>query len=153
MEEMKSRLYLILSLLIIFCLSSCASNPKPAGDTNDLYKEKKQSQKRLLFEDWKYKGFGQPLPLWFEAAYKGDVEAVRKQISIPENHKIEIVTAQGVNSDQANKSLWQKLFVKAELFELYDSTWVLLGEKEAVAKNNSYPYYAAAVILIDNKEE
>ena len=151
MEEMKSRLYLILSLLIFFCLSSCASTP--SGDTKDIHNEKKQNQKKLLFEDWKYKGFGQLLPDWFEAAYKGDVEEVRRKISVPEEHKIEIVTAQGINSDQANKSLWQKLVVKAELFELYDSTWVLLSEKEAAAKNNSYPYYAAAVILIDNKQE
>ena len=40
---------------------------------------------------------------------KGDVEEVQKKISIPENHKVEIVTAQGINSDQANKSLLQKL--------------------------------------------
>ena len=86
MEEMKSRLYLILSLLIIFCLSSCAS--KPAGEANDIHTEKKQNQKKLLFEDWKYKGFVQALPLWFEAAYKGDLLALRKQIPIPENHKI-----------------------------------------------------------------
>ncbi len=150
MEEMKSRLYLILSLLI-FCLSSCAS--KPAGDSKDLYNEKKQNQEKLLFEDWKYKGFGQPLPDWFEAAYKGDVKEVRRKITLPENHKIEIVTAQGINSDQANKSLWQKLAEQSTLFELYDSSWALLGEKGAIEKNNSYPYYAAAVIIIDNKQE
>ncbi len=115
----------------------------------DVHKEKKQNSKKLLFEDWKYKGFGQPLPVWFEAAYKGDVEEVQKKISISENHKVEIVTAQGINSDQANKSLLQKLVVKSELFELYDSSWGLLSEKEA-ADSNSYPYVAAAVLLIDN---
>jgi hypothetical protein len=151
MEEMKSRLYLILSLLFFFCLSSCASTP--AGEAKDIHNEKKQNQKKLLFEDWKYKGFGQPLPVWFEAAYKGDVEEVGRKISLSDNHKIEIVTAQGINSDQANKSLWQKLVEKAELFELYDSSWALLGEKGAIEKNNSYPYYAAAVIIIDIKQE
>ena len=93
------------------------------------------------------------LPVWFEAAYNGDVEEVGRKISLSDNHKIEIVTAQGINSDQANKGLWQKLWVKSELFELYDSSWVLLAKKEASAKNNSYPYFAAAVLLIDNKEE
>ena len=151
MEEIKSRLYLILSLLIFFCLSSCASTP--SGDTKDIHNEKKQNQKKLLFEDWKYKGFGQPLPDWFEAAYKGDLEEVQRKIAVSEDYKIKIITAQGINSDQANKSLWQKLSEKAELFELYDSSWALLGEKEASANNNSYPYYAAAVLLIDNKEE
>ena len=157
MEEMKIRFCLILPLLIILCLSSCATTPAGEGgavtETQDLHKEKKQNHKKLLFEDWKYKGFGQALPVWFEAAYSGDVEEVRRKISLSDNYKIEVVTAQGINSDQANKGLWKQLLVKAELFELYDSTWVLLGEKEAAAKNNSYPYYAAAVILIDNKEE
>ena len=152
---MKIRFYLIFSLLIIILLNSCAttSENKSEAVTSSSYNQKKQKSKKLLFEDWKYKGFGQPLPDWFEAAYKSDVDEVRRKITVPENHKIEIVTARGINSDQANKSLWQKLVEKAELFELYDSTWVLLGEKEAAAKNNSYPYYAAAVILIDNKQE
>ena len=112
-----------------------------------------QINKKLLFKDWKYKGFGQPLPVWFEAAYRGDVEEVRRKIAVSDDCKIEIVTAQGINSDQANKSLWEQLIVMSQLFELYDQTWVLLGEKEAAAKNNSYPYYAAAVILIDKKKE
>ncbi len=150
MEEMKNRFNLFFSLLLIILLASCATTSGGAGDNHI---EKKQNQKKLLFEDWKYKGFGQALPVWFEAAYKGNLDEVRRKITVPENHTIEIVTAQGINSDQANKSLWQKLWVKAELFELYDSCWVLLGEKEASSKNNSYPYYAAAVILIDNKEE
>ena len=153
MEEMKIRFCLILPLLFIICLSSCASTPAVEDGMStvaqDVHKEKKQNSKKLLFEDWKYKGFGQPLPVWFEAAYKGDVEEVQKKISIPENHKVEIVTAQGINSDQANKSLLQKLVVKSELFELYDSSWGLLSEKEA-ADSNSYPYFAAAVLLIDN---
>ena len=154
---MKSRFCLFLPLLIILGLSSCASAPAAESgalsEAQDVYKEKKQNHKKLLFEDWKYKGFGQALPVWFEAAYRGDVEEVRRKITVSDNYEIKIVTAQGINSDQANKSLWQKLVVKAELFELYDSSWVLLGEKEAAAKNNSYPYYAAAVILIDKKKE
>ena len=157
MEEMKIRFCLILPLLIILCLCSCASTPAAEGgvvsETQDVYKEKKQSHKKLLFEDWKHKGFGQPLPVWFEAAYRGDVEEVRRKIAVSDDYEIEIITAQGINSDQANKSLWKQLFVMSQFGELYDQTWVLLGEKEAAAKNNSYPYYAAAVILIDNKQE
>ena len=150
MEEMKNRFCLLLPLLFALMLASCATT---SAGTSDINIEKKQSNKKLLFKDWKYKGFGQPLPVWFEAAYKGNLDEVRSKIAVPENHTIEIVTAQGINSDQANKSLWQKLFVKTELFELYDTSWALLGEKEASANNNSYPYYAAAVLLIDNKEE
>ena len=145
MEEMKNRFYLLFPLLFILLLASCASTPAGTGTIN---KEKKQNTRKLLFEDWKYKGFGQPLPDWFEAAYKGDLEEVQRKIAVSEDYKIKIVTAQGINSDQANKSLWQQLVVMSQLFELYDQTWVLLSEKEAAAKNNSYPYYAVAVLLI-----
>lgn len=138
-------------------LAGCASNPSTKAtashDSDYLYKENARKDKKLQFEDWKYKGFGQPLPDWFEAAYKGDIEEVRRKTGISENYKIEIITASGINSDQANKSLWQRLFVMSQLGELYDSTWVLLDEKQAAANNNSYPYYAVAVILIDNKQE
>ena len=157
MEEMKIRFCLILSLLFCVCLCSCASTPVAEGgavsETQDAYKEKKQSHKKLLFEDWKHKGFGQSLPVWFEAAYKGDVEEVRRKIAVSDDYEIKIITAQGINSDQANKSLWMQLYVMSQLFELYDQAWVLLNEKEAATRNNSYPYYAAAVILIDNKQE
>ena len=145
---MKTRFYLIFTLLFITVLTACASTPAVS-----VHKENQQKNKKLLFEDWKYKGFGHSLPAWFEPAYRGDVEEVRKVIAVSDDCKIEIVTAQGINSDQANKSLWEQLIVMSQLFELYDQTWVLLGEKEAAAKNNSYPYYAAAVILIDTKQE
>ena len=140
---MKSRFCLFLPLLIILGLSSCASAPVAESgvlsEAQDVYKEKKQNHKKLLFEDWKYKGFGQALPVWFEAAYRGDVEEVRRKITVSDNYEIKIVTAQGINSDQANKSLWQKLVVKAELFELYDSSWALFR------KEKSGTYIAIAV--------
>ncbi len=155
-EEMKIRFCLILSLLFTIGLSSCASVPASgegaAPDVQDTHKEKKQNPKKLLFEDWKYKGFGQELPVWFEAAYKGNTEEVRKKAGISNDYKIEIVTAQGINSDQVNKSIWRYLIVKEELFELYDSCWVLLNDKEAEEKNKGYPYFAAAVLLIENKD-
>ena len=154
-EEMKIRFCLIVPLLIILSLTSCASNPsvenEKAAGSQGVHKEKKQNPKKLLFEDWKYKGFGHELPVWFEAAYKGDLEEVQKKIADSQNRKIEIITAQGVNSDQAEKSLMNKIFVKAELCEVYESSWVLLSEKEAVEKNDGYPYFAAAVLYI-NKE-
>ena len=161
---MKNFLRLLSLLLIILSTTACATTQGSASafdgaegtslqSGSGSNKEKKQKQKKLLFEDWEYKGFGQPLPDWFEAAYKGDLEEVRRKIAVSDDYEIKIVTAQGINSDQANKSLWQKLVVKAELFELHDSSWVMLNEKEAAEKNNSYPYFAAAVILINTKEE
>ena len=144
MEEMKNFIRLILPLLLIISFSSCAT-------TGGVYNENDRDDKKLLFEDWKYRGFGYPLPEWFEAAYKGNVREVQKLIDLPKNQKIKIITAKGINSEQANKLIMNELFVKAEAFKLYDSCWVLLNKKEAAAKNKSYPYFAAAVIIIDNK--
>ena len=152
MEEMKIRFNLILPLLIILGLCSCASAPK---DT--VYKEKKQTHEKLLFEDWKYKGFGQELPVWFEAAYKEDVKEIKKNVSELSDCEIKILTAQGINSDQADRSLEQKIQELSEegngAYKLYDSGWALLGEKAAEDGKYSYPYFAAAVLYIENKQE
>ena len=158
---MKNFFRLFLLLLLIISTVACASNQVDAleeqtetisQNNSDTNIEKKQNQKKLLFEDWKYKGFGQALPDWFEAAYKGNLGEVRKRITISKGYKIELVTAQGINSDQINKRLWQLLSVKEEVFELYDSCWGRLNSKEASGKNNGYPYFAAAVLLIKNKD-
>lgn len=156
MEEMKIRFKLILPLLILLCLSSCASTPageKGAG-TQDVHKEKKQNQKKLLFEDWKYKGFGQELPVWFEAAYKEDVKEIKKIVSELSDCEIKILTAQGINSDQADRSLKKKIQAvseeSSEEYKVYDSSWALLGEKAAADGKYSYPYFAAAVLYIEN---
>lgn len=127
-------------------LASCATTGNAA--VQDIHKEKKQAQKKLLFEDWKYKGFGKELPVWFEAAYKGDVEKVKKTIANPNNYKIAILTSAGVNSDQAEKSLLEQLNAQSNMIADFDSSWVLLNEKEAAEKNNGYPYFAAAVVFI-----
>lgn len=131
MEEMKSRLYLILSLLIFFCLSSCAS--KPVAVTKNVYNEKKQNQKKLLFEDWKYKGFGQSLPAWFEAAYKNDVNAVKKSDVKLSDSEIVIIRGEGVNSDQADKVLKIRQEEISSDFILYDTCWASIGAGEYVA--------------------
>ena len=150
MEEMKIRFSLILSLLLILSLCSCVSNPEietgiDAGE-QDVHNEKKQNQKRLLFEDWKYKGFGKELPVWFEAAYKNNTAEIHRQVVELKNRKIKIITAFGINSDQADKSLKQQLKSFSSDYQLYDSCWALLGDNAAIKKNKGYPYFAAAVL-------
>ncbi len=139
---MKNIIRVFLLLLFISFTASCASVQSDSG----LYTEKKQNQKKLLFEDWKYKGFGQPLPVWFEAAYSGDAEGVQKKVSELAGREIIILTAQGINSDQADKSLKMKLSELSVDFILYDSSWALLGEKAEADGIFEYPYLAAAVL-------
>ncbi len=143
MEVMKKLIRKLLLLLFIFSTLACASTSEAGA-----YNEKKQSPKRLLFEDWKYKGFGKALPLWFEAAYNGDEEALRASVDELSDHQIKILTARGVNSDQADKALRLKLADISD-FKLYDSCWALLGQKAALEDINEYPYFAAAVLYIE----
>ncbi len=140
---MKKLIRKLLLLLFIFSSVACASNSAGAS-----YNEKKQSTKKLLFEDWKYKGFGQALPLWFEAAYNGDEEALRASVDELNGRQIKILTARGFNSDQADRALRLKLADFSD-YKLYDSCWALLGQKSALEDVYEYPYFAAAVLYIE----
>ena len=145
-EVMKNLFRLFLLLLFIISTAACASTDNITATeqtksqaTGAANKEKKQKQKKLLFEDWKYKGFGQPLPDWFEAAYKGDEAELRKQIKELEGGEFIILSAEGINSDQAEKSLKIKIEDISSEYTLYASSWVMLEDK-------LYPYFAAAVL-------
>ncbi len=152
---MKNYVRLFLLLLFISITVACAStsagdSDKQSQSNSSLYKEKKQDQKKLLFEDWKYKGFGKPLAIWFEAAYKGSSSGVQKNIPELSGQTIMILSAMGINSDQAEKSLKMKISELSDDFILYDTSWALLGEKAAKKVKSEYPYFAAAVLYKEN---
>ena len=111
-------------------LASCATTSAGASDINI---EKKQSNKKLLFKDWKYKGFGQALPAWFEAAYKNDINAVKKSDSNLSDCELVILRGEGVNSDQADKVLKIKKDEVSEEFIFYDSCWARIDAGQYVA--------------------
>lgn len=134
MEEMKNRFCLLLSLLFIIMLASCATTSAGASDINsDITIEKKQSKKKLLFKDWKYKGFGHPLPAWFEAAYKNDVSGIKKSASNLLDSEIVILKGEGINSDQAEKVLKIRQEEISDDLLFYDSCWARIGAGQYVA--------------------
>ena len=104
-------------------LASCATTGNAA--VQDIHKEKKQAQKKLLFEDWKYKGFGQELPVWFEAAYKNDISAIKKAIPQLSDLEIVIIRGEGINSDQADRNMELAAAEAEGEYELYDFSWGL----------------------------
>ena len=130
MEEMKIRFNLLLSLVLVTLLASCAST---SAGTSDINIEKKQSNKKLLFKDWKYKGFGQSLPAWFEAAYKNDVNAVKKSDVKLSESEIVILRGEGINSDQADKILKIKQEEISSDFILYETCWASIGAGDYIA--------------------
>ncbi len=152
---MKNYIRVFLLLLFISFTVACASNSvdasfKQSQSDSSLYKEKKQSQKKLLFEDWKYKGFGQALAVWFEAAYKGSYAELEKKLPELAGKEILILTAYGINSDQAERSLKVKLSELSVDFIVYDTSWGLLGEKAEKKENPEYSYLAMAVLYKEN---
>ena len=130
MEEMKIRFNLLLSLVLVMLLTSCATT---SAGTSDINIEKKQSNKKLLFKDWKYKGFGQSLPAWFEAAYKNDVNAVKKSDVKLSESEIVILRGEGINSDQADKVLKIKQEEISSDFILYETCWASIGAGDYIA--------------------
>ena len=133
MEEMKIRFSLLLSLVLVMLLASCATTATTQTGAGDYNIEKKQSSKKLLFKDWKYKGFGRPLPAWFEAAYKNDINAVKKSTVQLSAGEIVIIRGEGVNSDQADKVLKIKQEEISSDFIFYDSCWARIDAGVYVA--------------------
>ena len=134
---MKNRFFLIVPLLIIFSLCSCVSTPsvesRTETGTKDVHKEKKQNPKKLLFEDWKYKGFGQDLPVWFEAAYEDNVAKIKKNVEQLSESEVIIIRGEGINSDQAERVMDLQKETVPEGFELYDSFWAMTGEGKYIS--------------------
>ena len=136
---MKTINKLLLFLLLISCFTACATTAaasRPASSDHlesGSNIEKKQNKKKLLFKDWKYKGFGQALPAWFEAAYKNDLSAVKKTDINLSDRELVIVRGEGVNTDQADKILKIKQEEISPDFILYDTCWASIGAGDYIA--------------------
>ena len=125
---MKTLIKTLTLLLFIIMFASCATTS--AGDTHI---EKKQVQKKLLFEDWKYKGFGQKLPDWVDAAYHNKTDKILHSVLELNGKELLILRGEGVNSDQAERNLEIAESGVSEDYTLFDSSWVRIEAGEYVA--------------------
>ena len=136
---MKTINKLLLLLLLTSCFTACATTAAVSTEADSGHVEsgsnieKKKKKKKLLFKDWKYKGFGQALPAWFEAAYKNAVYNVKKSDVKLSDCEIVIIRGEGVNSDQADKVLKIKQEEISPDFILYDTCWASIGAGDYVA--------------------
>ena len=115
-------------LLFIIMLASCATT---SAGGNHI--EKKQNQEKLLFEDWKYRGFGQKLPDWVEAAYHNKTDKIIHVIQELNGKEILILRGEGVNSDQAERNLELAESGLSEEYIFFDSSWIRIEAGEYVA--------------------
>lgn len=124
-----------LLLLPIISTVACASTSGMTSAQNDgaVYNEKKQNHKKLLFEDWKYRGFGQTLPEWFEAAYEANPVKIKKSVQQLSSCELVILRGEGVNADQAERVMDLEKTDVPEGYELYDSFWAMTGEGKYVS--------------------
>ena len=129
---MKKMIFCILILAAVCAFTGCASTP-----SESVYKEKKQSEKKLRFDDWKYMGFGSEIPLWVEPALDGNISKIKKIIPELTEAQIEVRSANGINIDQAEEALNE--IVMPENFSVYDSFWV------RQSRDSDKPYIAVAI--------
>ena len=131
---------MFLLLLLIISTSACASTSGMTSAQNDgvVYNEKKQNHKKLLFEDWKYRGFGQILPEWFEPAYEDNLVKIKKSVQQLSSCEIVILRGEGINADQAERVMELEKPGVPEGYELYDSFWAMTGEGKYVSLSLYY---------------
>ena len=128
---MKKIGFFLLAAFLALGFISCASNQVVTDSA--AKKNNKQTEEKLRFEDWKYKGFGKELPLWVEAAVDGDLPALKKTVlELQKASNIKILTGTGENADQAEqtaKELVNNLVTQESDWILYDNFWVLEYER------------------------
>lgn len=119
---MRSRSFFCnLSLAVIalaalaFC--SCETTSSLPSDNGREVAVEIEPPQSAYFSDWEYRGFGRMLPDWVEPAFFGGADAVRKECKKFADRQVFLVSAYGINPDQAVR----KLFTKIEQSEIPDS--------------------------------
>ena len=122
---MKKIKFFSLLLFVLISFFSCASSKVVVKD--------------ILFDDWRYKGFGSELPSWFEPAYLKDVGNVKK--ALPEfTEKDVILGGNAISADHAEKLIAENKNVDG--YEFIDSCWAKLAKSE----NLQTPYVFLIVL-------
>ncbi len=140
---MKRIFFSVLSLLLIlFCISCASNNVQPRDDSNN---KNQQTEQKLRFDDWKYRGFGNVLPAWVEFAVDNQIEKIQKADEKLAEAEILIFTGRGENLDQAEDSARQSRSLGLEenpkKYELYDNFWVRMADDEEMPYISVYVYY------------
>ena len=106
--KMKKRNLLICVLSASVGLASlgCASAPSSnANSSTSQVSEKSAAKNNSYYDDWKYKGFGMPLPQWVQPAIEGKKDKVVKYFPDYSPEQIEIVTSSGINVDNSEDKI------------------------------------------------
>ena len=136
MKKLCTSTVILLTLFLFGCASSSNSASNQDKKTAPAYSKPEKNTAR--FDDWKYKGFGMPLPEWVEAAIDGKTEKVAK-ILHKDSAEINIFSATGINIDQSEDKLKEKVPQNANLIEGF---WVRINQE---VKEVDEPYITVLI--------
>lgn len=149
---MKQKHYLLILLLVSMALisfTSCATtksagmNGKSQSEDQGLYFKNPQTKEKLLIEEWKYMGFGQPFPEWVIPALEGNINKVREVLPELANEEVLVMQSKGYNLDQAESGLSTE--PEGAGFSLYESFWVRGNYSNEENKKIEKMYISVAV--------
>lgn len=128
----------LISALFLLVLMGCASN-----DVENQGKKNSQTVDEVTvnfsgpaFEDWRYKGFGKEIPLWFFFAYEDDIQGVidsRDDLSGAALSELEIIAGDALNADHAEQLIKQNL--EPEFGKVVDTFWAKLCDETEELEN------------------
>lgn len=122
--------FILISLLLGSLFTGCASGSK-AEKKSETLTAPVTFYNGVAFEDWRYKFFGQELPVWFLYAYEEDFAGViesREDLAGLTSEQLYTVTGSAVNGDQAEQFIAQKTEELGD--QVLDSFWARLSEDE-----------------------
>ncbi|MCQ2593359.1 MAG: hypothetical protein MJ188_11320 [Treponema sp.] len=115
-----------------------------------------EPEKILRFNNWKYFGFGQELPVWVDAAFDEDLSAVMEAVPELAKRKIMIQTKDAETLDQAESSLSKMVdmdvIIDDEVFTLYERFWVQVKDEYVRQEGCEYCSLAILVSIEDETE-
>ncbi len=135
MKKICSSIVILCTIFLLGCASNSASAAEQEKKAAPSYKSEKNNSR---FDDWKYKGFGMPLPEWVEAAIDGKTDKVAKALEKTAD-KLEVLTASGINVDHSEEQLKSQI---PEGKELIEGFWVRINTE---LKKTDEPYITVLV--------
>ncbi|WP_027728728.1 hypothetical protein [Treponema sp. C6A8] len=125
-------------ILLSLTLLGCASTTGTTKSSEANSKSEKPVKNTARFDDWKYKGFGMPLPEWVEAAIDGKTEKLSKAFGRSAD-QLEVLTGSGINVDHSEEQLKSKI---PEGKDLIEGFWVRLNTE---VKKTNEPYITVLI--------
>lgn len=139
---MKKLVLLVIFIAVVLC-TGCAS--KDESKKSEVTVEAPVDISGPAFDDWRYKGFGKEIPLWFFYAFEDDIAGVvesRNDLSEADIPSLEIFTGDALNADQAEKLILQ--FLESHDCGCVDTFWAKLCD-ESEFEGNPYRWIIIAI--------